>query len=822
MRYTVILLLYVLLNCPYGHAETNIPTPQDAMAVPSTASSESAQDSAEEYSVIEVFSWASILPEEFLMLHKNVQQSDDLPDIANDLAAVEKDLHALHDEVISAGFYPHLLLMQIDSLQLRLNRISSQIDHISKLLEKSVSELSGLRKEWEEKQATLIRFAEQEELKLVLTMEQREKLGAIVTKSLDLIDDHLTPNLDMGKDLANLKAQAFTIANTLELYDEKLKMASVQQSSPPILSGKFYKQVNQELFILTYRNIEQFVVSHIQNLRHNTTPCLLLIGLFMLLMLLISASRQFVDEASKWFDFASSPASTAIFALTSLLGVIVVQSTTLKLDLQWSEVLNIFTMLSTARLIKVTNGALSNQLLLRRIAIFMAITMLLIAIDLPRPLMLFFVFYASIATLILYFLQLRHRCGSNLESFLRKIWGIIPASFIFSGIAGYDQFSISAFTMVIYTLGFCLVMSMLYRFNRGLLDFLLLLLPVRLIRENHTQILKALQPLLACFHIVILIAVIEVIWNIYPSTEVAINKLSDLGFDVGTVHISPGLFLTVALIAYGIRLVSKSLQALLLTEILPRYNTEKGVQTSISRLANYVIVTIGVFLLLRVVGFDTQRLAIIGGALGVGIGFGLQAIVNNFASGLILLFERPIKIGDTVQIGGDLGEVKKLGLRSTIIETFDNAEIVVPNSNLITGQVVNWTLAERRVRVVVSVGVAYGTDISLVIATLQGCAAKNSKVLNSPEPQALLTAFGASSLDFELRVFIPEFLDKDIVRSELNQSIEIAFSREGIEMPNPQMDINLRTASMPETIPVDFMEPFWGVKGHGEFRNLPT
>lgn len=122
--------------------------------------------------------------------------------------------------------------------------------------------------------------------------------------------------------------------------------------------------------------------------------------------------------------------------------------------------------------------------------------------------------------------------------------------------------------------------------------------------------------------------------------------------------------------------------------------------------------------MLRALGFQLNQLTLLGGALGVGVGFGLQATVNNFASGLILLFERPVKVGDIIQIGNEWGEVKQLGLRATIIQTFDNAEIVVPNSDLITGQVANWTLGNRRVRVKIPVGVAYGTDVGKVIEIL--------------------------------------------------------------------------------------------------------
>ena len=185
--------------------------------------------------------------------------------------------------------------------------------------------------------------------------------------------------------------------------------------------------------------------------------------------------------------------------------------------------------------------------------------------------------------------------------------------------------------------------------------------------------------------------------------------------------------------------------------------------------------------------------AYLASALSVGIGFGLQAIVNNFVSGLILLFERPIKVGDMIDVGTQVGEVKELGLRATTVQTFDNAEVVIPNSQLISSSVTNWTLAEKKVRVRVPVGVAYGSDISQVFKILLDCAEENPIVLSTPKPAALFLAFGASSLDFELRVWIADFSDKLVVLSELNEDIDSEFRLAGIEIPFPQTDLHLRS-----------------------------
>jgi small-conductance mechanosensitive channel len=180
-------------------------------------------------------------------------------------------------------------------------------------------------------------------------------------------------------------------------------------------------------------------------------------------------------------------------------------------------------------------------------------------------------------------------------------------------------------------------------------------------------------------------------------------------------------------------------------------------------------------------------------AFGVGIGFGLQGIVNNFISGLILLFERPIRVGDIVELGGKWAEIKRIGLRSTVVQTFDYADLIVPNSDLISNQVTNWTLTNRLVRLSIPVGVAYGSDVPRVMETLMACAQENSKVAGMPAPRVLFLSFGESSLDFELRVWI---LDADHIlgaKSELHQAIDRSFREENIEIAFPQQDLHLRS-----------------------------
>jgi small-conductance mechanosensitive channel len=254
-----------------------------------------------------------------------------------------------------------------------------------------------------------------------------------------------------------------------------------------------------------------------------------------------------------------------------------------------------------------------------------------------------------------------------------------------------------------------------------------------------------------------------------------------------------GLLLAAAALLYGSFVASLAVQTLLLEEVFPKRNVEPGVGLSISRLIQYSLILVGFLLALTALGFTLTNLTILGGAIGVGIGFGLQAIVNNIASGLILLFERPIRVGDAIQLVDLPCEVKKIGLRSTVVTSRDDADIVIPNSDLITNQVTNWTLSERRMRLRVPVGVAYGSDVPLVMRILKESAEGNLSVLSNPPSSVLFLGFGESSLNFELRVWIRDFLDRFRIRSELNQTIDSRFRSEGIEIPFPQRDLHVRS-----------------------------
>ncbi|MFN8627241.1 MAG: mechanosensitive ion channel [Candidatus Binatia bacterium] len=240
--------------------------------------------------------------------------------------------------------------------------------------------------------------------------------------------------------------------------------------------------------------------------------------------------------------------------------------------------------------------------------------------------------------------------------------------------------------------------------------------------------------------------------------------------------------------------LSRFVRFVLEEDVFPRLQLELGLPYALSALIHYLILFGGFLLALALVGIDLTRITILAGAVGVGIGFGLQGVINNFVSGLILLFERPIRVGDNMQLGEIAGEMRRIGLRSSTVRTWEGAEIIVPNAELTTRVVTNWTLSDRLRRIDVRVGVAYGTPPRQVLDLLLAVAGGHAMVVADPNPIALFVGFGDSSLDFELRAFTDRIERWALTRSELNLGVHDALVAAGISIPFPQRDVHLSGA----------------------------
>ncbi len=288
------------------------------------------------------------------------------------------------------------------------------------------------------------------------------------------------------------------------------------------------------------------------------------------------------------------------------------------------------------------------------------------------------------------------------------------------------------------------------------------------------------------------------VWQIVPSSVETWNAVVGSGITVGTTQITVGNVLLAGLVLYLAFFLSWTARAFLEGEVLDRWALESGVSDSALTLMHYAFIFVGVLMAFGALGFGLQNFVLILGALGVGIGFGLQNIVNNFVSGLILLFERPVRVGDTVVIGGEWGSVRKIGLRSTTVQTFDQSELIVPNGTLISDKVTNWTLSNSVARLIVKVGVAYGSDVPLAFRELIAATEGMPDILETPEPMTVFSGFGDSSLNLELRVFVRSIDIRLNVQTALHLEIDRRFRAAGISIPFPQRDLHMVSGGVGE------------------------
>ena len=294
-----------------------------------------------------------------------------------------------------------------------------------------------------------------------------------------------------------------------------------------------------------------------------------------------------------------------------------------------------------------------------------------------------------------------------------------------------------------------------------------------------------------------LIASLVIVWGVGQDFRDTFQIIFSYEFSISFIKINLGLLITLFAIFYLTYFISFIIKNILINAGGLSNQIAKGVRLSLAQLFEYLIISIGFIIILHVLGLKLTQITIILSALGIGIGFGLQNIVNNFFSGLILLFERPIRVGDIIEVQGRRAKIKRIGLRSTVILTYDEEEVIVPNSELVGKEVTNLTLSSRVVRIKIPVGVAYGSDVNLVLETLITSAKGHKLVAKIPEPEAVFINFGDSALNFELRAWIIDADQLIQVQSELLQEIDRRFRKYNIEIAFPQRDLHIRSISEP-------------------------
>ena len=694
-----------------------------------------------------------------------------------------------------------------------VNQEKDALEQASKPINQEVRQLGEYREEWlAEKQ----RWQQWQDA--LIQQRGLEQLSSTFEQANNTIEKALSLVLPQLETLFRLQEKGAAIHASLQILDNALDGLSADKlrgeldtDTPSILSTRFFSQLMSREMWLTVKDglyetawpVKRFVSQQgwILSLQ-------ILISLFVIIA--IYKKRSVLRESERWHFLAKRPFSAGLFlGYVTVMLVYENQGT----PAIFKQALSIVGVISFVRLFAGLIQAQWKKRCIYGVMVFLVVTTLMEMFSFPLALFRLYTVAAAVLALIFCWRCARrslHREDPGIYAWGLRLTAVFFAFVLLTELWGKATLPFYLLSSFIRSLAVVLFFMLFLYMVRGGLEKLFRTSPMKrtALIFSHTDVLIHRVGLfidIALWAVLIVPAVL-VIWGAYDNLEGAIGSILGLGFNIGNQRINVGLLAIAAGLVYAAFVLSWTLQNVLMDRLLFKREVEKGVRVSIKRLVHYFIVCVGFLFAVSIIGFEVTKLTIILSALGVGIGFGLQGVVNNFVSGLILLFERPVRVGDYIEMNNNWSEIKKIGLRATTVQTFDQADVIIPNADLVTNQVINWTLSNRKTRIILPVGVAYGSDIPLVIDTLIACAKAHPKVVETPAPQVLFLRFGDSALAFELRVWILDVDYKLPTLSELNQEIDRRFREAKIEIAFPQLDLHVRTPQKREDVPLKARE----------------
>ncbi|MBE0501625.1 MAG: mechanosensitive ion channel [Desulfuromonadales bacterium] len=613
-------------------------------------------------------------------------------------------------------------------------------------------------------------------------------LQGIVNSSTQLIQ--LQQRISQGRDgLLTLKEKLST--ELVNLQREPLK-----RNAPPLLSQDFFEQFDQNLNKKTVEGLRatfQFQGDFINRMGW-------LIGLqFGLVFLLVwcfrALERLTADRTEEWEFVFARPIAAALFIAATLPQLLYTAPPQLLLLTMTS--IAVFSAARLAAAIIVDNT--ERRFIYTLSVVYISLGLLNVT-GTPLPYHRLYLTLLSLIGIpaILLAVQRQIRSGGQIDKIIVAmiLSALVLLTVLIAELTGYVTLAEYLLEAAFGAILILLLVIMMLRIGEGGIEFIFTIKYIvgkQFVKQLDRQAPYRFKNLL---RITIFISTLNYVLDAIGQKQ-GIDDLRQtllsLEVNIGEFHLSLQMILLVILALYLTSITSWFIQSFIESQFFYNKRVDRGVRDAIKKLLHYALILIGFLIAMSMAGIELKNFTLLAGAFGIGIGFGLQDIVNNFVSGLILLFERPVKVGDTVIVGDTWGVIVNIGMRSTVVETFDLSELIVPNSQMISEKVTNWTLSNNVSRIVIPVGVKYGTDMRNVISILEQVANEYPEVAETPPPSAIFTEFGDSSLNFELRVWIADVKLRLLVRSNLGIAIAEALHAAGIEIPFPQRDLHLRS-----------------------------
>lgn len=699
-------------------------------------------------------------------------------------------------EIVESGTYG---FENVSSLRSETRALIDAVSRHARYIAEKLVKIEGLKQTWAAKETSWQNQQNAKETNFSAALRNVFKEALVVTgtarKSLEGLEG---PLVSFQQKVVELQRQSQQQLEDIDKLMAEMRKDLFRKSRPAMFTPTFILQFDRTLWEDFWLGIASF---EMPDRRFFQTSG----WIFFLQLILIGAFLYFLRtwknrnlEAFKLGFIINRYWSTAFF-LGILLPLPLFDSVPKLFKLFYAGIL-------TVAASRVVGGVIDlpwrRRLLYIIVALYLTIQFFTF-IALPAPAMRLFIAVVGLAGALLcsWRARVNEAEGRSLTFIVGvKLGGASLALVFLSQVAGYVAFSNHLLDVTIKTVFLGVIAWMIDMILRGVIDFIFdnsLVRSYELINRHYRLFIRRATMIVDSAVVFVAFAAMISVWGFFDSTLLSVERILAFGFSLQGYRVSLGMLLWAGILVYSSLAVSWLIQNILAEEVYPRRKVEKGVGISINRLIHYAFVIVGVVFGLSAIGIDLQSLTVVVGALGIGIGFGLQNIVNNFASGLILLFERSIKVGDIVQIRGDWGTIKNLGLRATVVETFDRSEMIVPNSDLVSSTVTNWTLSDRQTRLIIKIGVAYGSDVQKVTRILLGIAQENPFIMKFPEPAVYFMSFGSSSLDFELRAWVADIDIRLKTMNQINYEIERLFRENDIEIPFPQQDIHIKSFDEP-------------------------